>query len=523
MTPAIFSNSLGSHIRSKISVQEKAVRGLTLGTALFAAVLLALILLTYAFPADTRGDVWGVNADSVRSFQSHLGLNRMPRVSPDSFSLAFRCLLVTLWTAYALVIASLMQGGSIPIKPAITVIAAAGLVISFCFPPLLSQDVYANISHGRIAVFYGLNPYLQGPSILEQVRDPITRYLTWNMPTIYGPVWTQLEIGVVRSMRTDSVWSQVVVMKLIQGAALLIMALAGRRLALRFHPERGNVTLLAIGLNPLLLLEGPGSGHNDMLLVAFLLVAAVLYLEKKYLFAALCLGLSFGIKPITLAIIPWIIMDYWRQERIDGQPWQNIIKKVTIGCLATALPSLICFSTLWAGPNTFLAAQDRALYGISSSEILKDYQIQIWLRSHGLGPGLISLVCTLFRGRTVLVIYAALTVWLWRRPAPGKWLSAWAIFSTSLMFFLLSPSFPWYITWFWPICLLRWDKKFLALSALCGGLSLLWMSNYGMVSEVKKNTPHAWITLQKTAKGGVTILRTINLMTDKRESVHASH
>ncbi len=516
MTPAIFSHSPGLRVRRKPTLQQEAGRGTTIGAAVFAASLLALILLTYAFPADTRGDVWGMNVNGVRSFQSHLGLDSLPQVTPDSFSLAFRSLLVTLWASYVLVIASLMQGGTIPIKSAVVIVAAAVLVISFCFPPLLSQDVYANISHGRIAVSYGLNPYLQGPSVLEQARDPITRYLTWNMPTIYGPVWTQLEIGVVASMRDGSVWSQVVVMKLLQGAALLAMALAGRRLAMHFHPERGNLTLLAIGLNPLLLLEGPGSGHNDMLLVAFLLVGAVLYLEKKYLFAALCLGLSLGIKPITLAIIPWIVMDYWRQERLGGKPWQKIIIQVTIGCLAAALPSLLCFSTLWGGAMTFAAAQDRALYGLSSGEILRDYQIQNWLRTHGSGPGLASLLCTLFRSRTVLVIYAALTVWLWRRPASGKWLAAWAIFSTSLMFFLLNPSFPWYITWFWPICLLRWDKKFLALSALCGGLSLLWMSNYGVVSEVKKNTPHAWITLEKTAKGGVTILRTINLMAGKK-------
>jgi len=495
--------------------QMEALCGFRTAAVLFVTILIALIFAVYAVASNTRGDFLGVNIDGVRSFQTHLGLNSLPRFSLDTFSLVFRCLLVTLWAAYVLGVASLMQGVTIGIKSAIIIVAAAVLVMSFCFPPLLSQDVYANISHGRIAVSYGLNPYVQGPSVLEQARDPITRYLTWNMPTIYGPVWTQLEIGVVASMRDGSVWSQVIVMKLIQAAALLTMSLAGRRLAQRFHPERGNLALLAIGLNPLLLLEGPGSGHNDMLLIAFLMMAAVLYLEKKYLFAALCLGLSLGIKPITLAIIPWIVMDYWRQARLDGKPWQKILIKVTIGCLAAALPSLLSFSTLWAGPNTFAAAQDRALYGLSSGEILQDYQLQSWLRTHGSGPGLASLLCTLFRSRTVLVIYAALTVWLWRRPAPGKWLAAWAIFSASLMFFLLNPSFPWYITWFWPICLLRWDKKFLALSALCGGLSLLWMSNYGMVSEVKKNTPHAWITLEKTAKGGVTILRTTNLMAGK--------
>ena len=62
-----------------------------------------------------------------------------------------------------------------------------------------------------------------------------------------------------------------------------------------------------------------------MLLVCLLLVGAMFYWDKKYLLAALCLGLSVGIKLITLAVLPWVLMEYGR-----GRPGRQ--KLAAIGC-----------------------------------------------------------------------------------------------------------------------------------------------------------------------------------------------
>ena len=80
-------------------------------------------------------------------------------------------------------------------------------------------------------------------------------------------------------------------------------------------------------------------------------------------------------------------------------------------------------------------------------------------------------------------LYAALTLWLWRRPARAHWLTAWAILSAALMFLAMGLPFPWYVAWFWPVCLLRWDRLHLSLSGLCFGLSLAWTAGYGVLNQ----------------------------------------
>ena len=53
------------------------------------------------------------------------------------------------------------------------------------------------------------------------------------------------------------------------------------------------------------------------------------------------------------------------------------------------------------------------------------------------------------------------------------------------MFFAFGNAFPWYILWFWPVCLVRWNRLHLGLSTACFGLSLIWMAGYGITYTVR--------------------------------------
>ncbi len=255
-------------------------------------------------------------------------------------------------------------------------------------------------------------------------------------------------------------------------------ALAGRRITQILSPGRENLTLLAIGLNPLLLIEGPGSGHNDLLMVSFLLVGAMFYLEKKYLLASLFLGLSVGVKMLTIIVLPWALMDYGR-----GKSWPKRIAGTAIALLFLLLPLVICYGRLWAGAHTLDSVSQRAtLYG-SAAAFAQDMAVRMWLLHHGAGTLLTILLSALFHHRLVVAAYFVLTIWLWRRPGPARWLLAWAGIAVPLMLVALGLPFPWYISWFLPVCLLRWDRLHIGLSAACFGLSLVWMSGYGILMQ----------------------------------------
>ncbi len=466
--------------RARTTDIDAARRGLALGIALIGLALPALMLLQYALPPQTDAHYWGLNPEGMHQFQEHWGLQNLPTIGVDSFSLAFRLLLVTLWSGYALLVLSVLQGAKLAARPILTSIIGAAVCMALFCPPLLSHDVYAYAVHGRLFALYGQNPYLCRPEFLKAIGDPASHFITWNWPTVYGPVWTRIEIVTVALMHRVGLWPQVIALKLVQAGALIGMALAGKRIARHLCPGRENLTLLAIGLNPLLLLEGPGSGHNDLLLVSLLLIGAMFYLDKKYLLAALCLGLSVGIKLITLAVLPWVLMEYGR-----GRPGRQKLAALAVAISLILLPLIICYGHLWSGAATLASLQQRSLYGLSAAELARNAQWLTWLHGHGVGITLASALVSLSQNWLILALYASLTLWLWRRTAVGNWLLAWALLAAGLMFFAMGLPFPWYIAWFWPVCLLRWDRFHLTLSGACFGLSLAWTAGYGIVCQVR--------------------------------------
>ena len=462
----------------RIRQEVSANRGLTAGVGLLLAALLGMTLLQYTLPARCDAHWWGLDPEGMRQFATHYGLSGLPRMDADHFSLAFRLMLVGLWSGWALALAAGGQAKAIPTRPILTAVVLTALLTAIFSPPLLSHDVYAYDAQGRLFTLYGQNPYFSRPSFLVSVADPAAGFVTWNTPSVYGPVWTGIEAAITFFVR--GVWPQVIVLKLVEGVALIGTALAGRRITAILCPGRENLTLLAIGLNPLLILEGPGSGHNDLLLVCCLLVGAMFYLEKKYIPAALFLGLSVGIKLVTLAVLPWALREYSR-----GRPRRQVVIAIATGSLVALLPLVLGYAPFWHGSATLAAMGQRSLYHAGTAALASDFILRRWLLAHGVGSAAAPICVALFQNRVSLAVYAALSACLWRVRAPGAWLTAWAIFAATLMFFALGLPFPWYIAWFWPVCLLRWNRFHLGLSGICFGLSLGWMSGYGIVCQLR--------------------------------------
>jgi hypothetical protein len=488
-------------------------RGLSLGLTLLGTALVGLIGLQYTLPSKSDS-VWGLNLVGLRQYQNHLGLGWVPALNVDSYSLYFRLLLLVCWCGYALAVLSGFQGAALQPRRLLVGIMGAALITALLAPPLLSHDVYAYAAHGRLYADYSLNPYFAHSSFLKAHHDPIAPYITWDNPTVYGPVWTWIEIASAALTRSVGIWPQVVLLKLVQAAALVASALAGRRLTKSLCPGRENLTLLAIGLNPLLLLEGVESGHNDLLLAAFLLLGAVFFTEKKYAPAALLLGLSIGVKFITLAVLPWLLLEYLRGHREIAPPAPNSggvgfrralpylsrssrtppelgaggrhsLLKAAVGLLLVALPLVLAFAPLWHGAATLASVQDRSAYHLSAAIMARNAAIHLWLTAHGLPLSAASAVVFLSRNGICLVIFTALTLALVLRPVPNAWLSAWCVLAAALMFYAFGNAFPWYILWFWPVCLVRWNRLHIGLSMACFCLSLIWMAGYGITYTVR--------------------------------------
>jgi hypothetical protein len=268
-------------------------------------------------------------------------------------------------------------------------------------------------------------------------------------------------------------WWQVVALKLIAGAATVAAALAGRIVTRTFSPEHGDLTLLAIGMNPLFLIEGPGNGHNDMLMVALMLSGLALYAKGQKLSAYFVLGLSAGVKFVTAGILPWILLDDIRRR-----PFRGALATAALSSLIFAAPNVLGFVPFWRGMDTFRGIS--SVYTVQTrgnSPALTDAPAEGEAQTTGASPRLFFESLTIKHWALVFT-YVVLTIALWRRPSSGGHLSAWSLFALGLCSLAAPVWFPWYTLWAWSVSLTRWNRPHLALSCACLMMSIYLVVQY---------------------------------------------
>ena len=445
--------------------EPQSVNGLRRWAAVCVGIsvgaLLALTVLQYVMP-QTMESVLGLNYPGVRHFQHVLLGTSFPGISNRAFVLCFRFLLAVVWISYALAVLAGLQGGILKLKSTLTLVVLVSILLAFFWPASLSSDSYAYVAYARMKVLYGQNPYTFVPASLHALGDPSASFLVHNMPSSYSSVWTLLSVGVVSLLHSAGLWWQEVAMKLIEAAALVMAALAGRTIARHVSPGKENLALLAIGLNPLFLVEGPGNGHNDLLMMSLLLVGISLFLKKRYLLGSLLFGLSVGIKFVTIAIVPWIIIEYCRGRRMR----EKALLTLTVMSLAIA-PAALCYVPFMRDASLFAGLHQRWAWGLSPSAAAQEAGVSHWLVQYGAPEPIARLGSIILTHWPLAAIIVGLSLWLWWRRAGGRWLAAWVILSGSMILLTAGVWFPWYFIWPFAVSLTRWDRLHFNLSAVC--------------------------------------------------------
>lgn len=422
--------------------------------------LFALAALQYRMPQNYACLIWGHNPPAARQWQNAFLPHSLAALDAQTYRAAFRGLLCFQWAAYALAIVFALRRGALPFPAARVVVMGTAFAFAVFAPPVLATDSYAYVAYARLYALYGQNPYVCLPAYLALAKDPTVPFLFWNLPTVYGPLWTLLTATVVAVLHAAPLWPQVLAMKFIEAFALVLAAFAGRRVAESFAPGRGDLAFLALGLNPLLLLEGPGSGHNDLLMMALLLAGVALQRRGRFGPAALLLGVSIGIKFVTLLAVPWLILTCVR----DRRGWDRV--RLGAGLALTALlPTMMGYLPFWHGAATFAGLQMRSQIGQTAEALAQNARLGMWLTEHGCFTNLATSLSALGHQWPVVIVYAALTAWLWRKKS-AEWLAAWPVLAASLMFWTMGAPSPWFLTWLWVAGLTRWGRGGLVLSAV---------------------------------------------------------
>ncbi|HCI81027.1 MAG TPA: hypothetical protein DHW02_15210, partial [Ktedonobacter sp.] len=159
--------------------------------------------------------------------------------------------------------------------------ALLGLVLLFA-PVVLSQDIYSYIIYARMQVLYHLNPLITSPITI--IHDTTYAHLYWtNQPSAYGPTWialTSLLQWVTTPFSTASLTPMMLSLRALAllahlGSTLLLWSLTGKLQHLNGYKNNHQRVLevLAFAWNPLLLFEAGVNGHNDIVMLFFVLLA----------------------------------------------------------------------------------------------------------------------------------------------------------------------------------------------------------------------------------------------------------
>lgn len=328
-------------------------------------------------------------------------------------------------------------------------IGALSGVILIGLYPIGAIDVALYVIRARLWAIYGESPIIALP-----INFPHDPYLAIGLeyagqPSPYGPLWELIAQIPVR-LGFLNIVSGITSMKIIS-----LISYLGTAVLIGWHAQQDKsshqvdrVTAMAFFvLNPLVLVEGIGNGHNDMLMLLLITLGLILWQKDQWAWAAFSLTLASLIKGAGLILLPLfgiavlVAVKEWRARIIRGI-WISVIFLATF---------IILYRLTGPFPDV-LAGVKAALFnrvGYSPTYVLLLLTKEVLPnQSEHVLPAL----------RNIFIIYF---IYLLILLARDKITLIEAGFLAYFSQFFLGPAFfPWYPLWLVPMAALELNSRF---------------------------------------------------------------
>jgi hypothetical protein len=263
----------------------------------FSWFLVVLGLFLYSFTQIdlgltlTRVSFW---QPIQRAFQ-HIGYFQRPLSAS-----IYLILLLMLFIFYLLWLKKIRQR-EIARKDVWRMILITAVILTFSYNAF-SYDLFNYIFDARIVTFYQQNPYQM--RALDFPEDSMLGFMHWTHRVYpYGPTWLLLTVP-VSFLGSQKFLLTAILFKEMATAGYFLLVFLTEKILLRINPARALLGTAIFAFNPLVVIEGLVSAHNDVLMMALAVAGLFFLIRGKILPAWVLFLLSVGIKFATGFLLP---------------------------------------------------------------------------------------------------------------------------------------------------------------------------------------------------------------------------
>jgi hypothetical protein len=253
------------------------------------------------------------------------------------------------------------------------------LTLLFMYP-VTAGDVFDYTSQIRVLTIYHNNPLTTPPSAFP--LDPFLPFNTWpQMPASYGPLWALLS-AFFSQPAGNGFFAAVIAQKLLSIAACLGCMVFVWLLAKRLCPERRWQAFIFFAWNPLVLFETGANGHNDTIMVLFMLAGLAALLATRWYWQALALPLlaaSVLVKWTSALLIPLAVIYLLRGGR--ARRWGLV--PLGIGAAITVGYAIPVIAPFWDTHHSWGVLLQSDLFTSSPPALLHDLLAPVYPVNNG--------------------------------------------------------------------------------------------------------------------------------------------
>lgn len=305
--------------------------------------------------------------------------------------------------------------------------------------PYQSMDALTYVAHGFMGGAYGLNPY--GTAAAEiAYRDGTAGlarelaslgWLPVHGPSPYGALWTWIEV--LAASLTGSVAGALLLLKALVVAASLGCAALVWTILGRVRPEDQLLGTLVYLWNPLVVVEFAGEGHNDALMILFVLASILFTVTARPALSVMGVVLGVLVKYLPVIFSPAQAIYLWRTRRSTSSLALSVSLALFLGLLLTAA----LYWPFWIGADTFGAVRRQGLPFLAPTPS----GILYWVLLHAAPPEeAAALTLRILGALFVLFVLVA----GWRARDGAGLLRACAAISLVYLLVVSAGTWPWY-------------------------------------------------------------------------------